>query len=101
MRPLKDRVSCLPCMMPYIDSQFMPRVPDDRPLVIPHGAKNFAFLGQFVEVPHDCVFTVEYSVRTAQTAVFGLLDLKREVSPVYRGDHDIHVLMDALQALIR
>jgi len=69
--------------------------------VIPEGAKNFAFLGQFVEVPQDCVFTVEYSVRTAQSAVFGLLDVEREVSPIYRGDHDIHVLLNALQALTR
>ena len=40
----------------------MPRKPGDRPEVIPDGAVNFAFLGQFAEVPHDCVFTVEYSV---------------------------------------
>jgi oleate hydratase len=100
MRPVMDKVSCVPCMMPYIDSQFMPRVRGDRPLVIPEGAKNFAFLGQFVEMPRDCVFTVEYSVRTAQTAVFGLLALEREVLPIYRGDHDIHVLLNALQALI-
>jgi oleate hydratase len=101
MQPLRDKVSCVPCMMPYIDSQFMPRARGDRPQVIPAGAKNFAFLGQFVELPHDCVFTVEYSVRSAQTAVFGLLDVKRGVSPLYRGDHDIRVLLDALQALAR
>ena len=101
MRPVMDKVSCVPCMMPYIDSQFMPREKGDRPLVIVEGARNFAFLGQFVDVPHDCVFTVEYSVRTAQTAVFGLLNVEREVSPIYRGDHDIHVLLNALQALTR
>jgi oleate hydratase len=101
MAPVMEMVSCIPCMMPYIDAQFMPRVMGDRPQVIPAGAQNFAFLGQFVEVPHDCVFTVEYSVRTAQMAVFGLLDVEREVSPLYRGDHDIHVLMAALQALTR
>jgi oleate hydratase len=101
MLPALDKVSCTPCMMPYIDSQFMPRSRGDRPLVIPEGARNFAFLGQFVEVPHDCVFTVEYSVRTAQMAVFGLLDAEREVTPVYRGDHDIQVLLNALQALMR
>lgn len=101
MRPVMDKVNCTPCMMPYIDSQFMPRAKGDRPLVIPKGAKNFAFLGQFVEVPHDCVFTVEYSVRTAQTAVFGLLNVKREVTPVYRGDHEVPVLLNALQALMR
>lgn len=101
MRPVLDKVSCTPCMMPYIDSQFMPRANGDRPLVIPDEAKNFAFLGQFVEVPHDCVFTVEYSVRTAQSAVFGLLGVKREVTPIYRGDHDIQVMLNALQAMMR
>lgn len=101
MRPRMGEMSCVPCMMPYIDSEFMPRVAGDRPRVIPAGATNFAFLGQFVEIPNDCVFTVEYSVRSAQTAVFGLLGLDREVTPLYRGDHDIRVLSDALKALRR
>ena len=101
MQPLMKEVSCVPCMMPYIDSQFMPRAIGDRPHVIPPGASNFAFVGQFVEVPNDCVFTVEYSVRTAQIAVFGLLGLEREVSLIYRGDHDINVLINALKALQR
>jgi oleate hydratase len=79
----------------------MPRMKGDRPSVIPEGAKNFAFLGQFVEVPNDCVFTVEYSIRTAQTAVFGLFGCGREVTPIYRGDHDVQVLHEALQALLR
>ena len=101
MQPLMQKISCVPCMMPYIDSQFMPRSVGDRPHVIPPGASNFAFLGQFVEVPNDCVFTVEYSVRCAQMAVFGLLGVERAVSPVYRGDHDIGVLFNALKALQR
>lgn len=101
MAPVMEKVSCVPCMMPFIDSEFMPRSQGDRPQVIPAGARNFAFLGQFVEVPHDCVFTVEYSVRSAQTAVFGLLGVEREVTPLYRGDHDINVLMDALTAIRR
>ncbi|HEY0720636.1 MAG TPA: oleate hydratase [Gammaproteobacteria bacterium] len=101
MAPLLDKVSCVPCTMPYIDSEFMPRSHGDRPQVIPAGAENFAFLGQFVELPNDCVFTVEYSVRSAQTAVFGLLGVEREVTPLYRGDHDINVLMSALEAIRR
>jgi oleate hydratase len=55
-----------------------PRILGDRPQVITEGATNFAFLGQFVEIPNDCVFTVEYSVRTAQSAVFGLFGVARE-----------------------
>ena len=33
--------SCVPCLMPYIDSQFMPRGAGDRPAVVPAGAQNF------------------------------------------------------------
>ena len=47
------------------------------------------------------MFTVEYSVRTAQTAVFGLCGVERAVTPIYRGDHDIGVLLNALTALRR
>lgn len=101
MRPLLGEMSCVPCMMPFIDSQFMPRKSDDRPAVVPDGATNFAFLGQFVELEEDCVFTVEYSVRTAQAAAFSLLDLEREPTPIYHGAHDIRVLIDALSALRR
>ncbi|MEA3411948.1 MAG: oleate hydratase [Pseudomonadota bacterium] len=101
MQPVIDKAICIPCMMPFIDSQFLPRVPGDRPRVVPEGSTNFAFIGQFVEVPDDCVFTVEYSVRTAQTAVFTLLKLDREVSPVYEGIHDPHVLLDAFKAITR
>lgn len=101
MRPAIGSMNCIPCMMPYIDSQFMPRSAGDRPEVIPAGASNFAFLGQFVELPGDCVFTVEYSVRGAQTAVFGLLGLDREVTPIYEGHHDIEVLLAAIKAVNR
>jgi oleate hydratase len=101
MKSLMEQVNCIPCMMPFIDSQFQPRLAGDRPQVVPSGATNFAFLGQFVEVPKDCVFTVEYSVRTAQTAVFTLLNLEREVSPMYEGSHDVHVLIEAFKAVNR
>jgi oleate hydratase len=65
MQPLMDagKANCIPVMMPFVDSLFMPRELGDRPEVIPNGSTNFAFLGQFAEVPNDCVFTVEYSVR--------------------------------------
>jgi oleate hydratase len=91
----------IPVMMPYITSQFMPRSTTDRPQVIPQGSKNLAFIGQFAEVPDDVVFTVEYSVRTAQIAVFGLLNVEREVSPFYKGQYDPGILFDALKMLHR
>ena len=52
--------------MPYITSMFMPRAEGDRPLPVPPATKNFAFISQFVEIPQDTVFTVEFSVRAAQ-----------------------------------
>ena len=72
-------------MMPYITSQFQRRDVADRPRVIPQGAKNFALLGQYVEIPEDVVFTVEYSVRAAMHGVYGLLGLKRKIPAIYHG----------------
>ena len=70
MKPVVDagKVDCIPVAMLYVDSLFTPRTLGDRPEVLPKGATNFAFLGQFAEAPKDRVFTVEYSVRTAQMA---------------------------------
>lgn len=104
MRPVAEAgniINCIPVAMPFIDSLFMPRLPGDRPKVIPEGATNFAFLGQFAEVEKDCVFTVEYSVRCAQTAVFGLFETGKEVIPVYDSIHDPVVLFKAAMAIGR
>ena len=90
---------CIPCMMPFITSQFLPRIKGDRPPVFPNGSKNLAFMGQFCEQPDDVVFTVEYSIRSAQTAVYALLGLKREPPAVYMGKFDPRVLYKAFMAL--
>jgi len=104
MRPIVESgkvINCIPTAMPFIDSLFMPRKKGDRPGVLPEGATNFAFLGQFTEIPHDCVFTVEYSVRSAQTAVYGLFDTGNEVLPVYESRHMPKHLIAAVQAISR
>ncbi|NVN85201.1 MAG: oleate hydratase [Rhodopseudomonas sp.] len=93
--------NCIPCMMPFITSQFMPRVAGDRPPVTPPGTHNLAFIGQYCEIPDDVVFTVEYSVRSAQTAVFTLLVLEKQVSPLYKGTHDPRVMFAAMKTLMR
>jgi len=36
--------NCIPCRMPYITSQFMPRMRSDRPLPVPPCSKNIAFI---------------------------------------------------------
>lgn len=97
---LSHTVNVIPSMMPYITSQFMPRVHGDRPDVIPKGSRNFGFIGQYAEVPHDCVFTVEYSVRTAMTAVYGLMNLGKQIDEVYPGQYDIRVLANAAKTCL-
>ena len=74
--------NCIPCRMPYITSMFMPREKGDRPFPVPSGSKNLAFVSQFVEIPEDVVFTVEYSVRAAQMAVYELMGVERKVPNV-------------------
>jgi oleate hydratase len=90
---------CIPCIMPFITSQFLPRAPGDRPPVLPKGWKNLALIGQFCEIPQDVVFTVEYSIRSAQIAAYGLLGLDRSPPPVYQGKFDSHVIKQAFKAL--
>ncbi|MGD0985177.1 MAG: oleate hydratase [Acidimicrobiales bacterium] len=85
-------------MMPYITSQFMPRKISDRPKVIPEGCVNLAFIGQFVELPLDVVFTVETSVRTALMGVWGLTGLQKPMIPVYEPAFDMRVLVANLKA---
>jgi len=94
-----DTCTCIPCMMPFITSQFLPRSKGDRPQVIPEGSKNLAFVGQYCEIPDDVVFTVEYSIRSAMTAVYSLLGLNREPPSVYKGQFNPRVLLEAFLAL--
>lgn len=92
------KIECIPVSMPFIDSLFMPCAIHDRPDVVPQNAKNFAFLGQFANLEDDCVFTVEYSVRTAQTAVYELFGTTKPI-PIYRSIYKPTILLKALKAI--
>jgi oleate hydratase len=96
---LIEAATCIPCMMPFITSQFLRREHGDRPEVVPAGWANLAFTGQYCEQPDDVVFTVEYSVRSAQTAAYRLLGLDREAPRVFKGAYDPRVLYRAFRAL--
>jgi oleate hydratase len=86
----------VPVMMPYVTAFFMPRQAGDRPDVVPEGAVNFAFIGQFAESrERDCIFTTEYSVRTPMEAVYTLLDVERGVPEVFNSTYDIRTLLSA------
>ena len=93
---IMDSAICIPCRMPYITSMFMPRNKSDRPLPVPARSTNLAFVSQFVELADDVVFTVEYSVRAAQTAVYQLLDIQREVPAIHAHDKSLKVKLDAV-----
>jgi oleate hydratase len=99
MKDYIDESIVIPAMMPYITSQFMPRVSGDRPDVVPEGSTNLAFLGQFAEIKDDCVFTVEYSVRSAIMAVYTLLKLDKKVPDIYPSQYDIRVVAAATKAM--
>lgn len=99
---MKSVVNVIPCMMPYIDSQFEPRKMSDRPKVVPDGSTNFAMIGQYVEIPEDMVFTEEYSVRGARIAVYELFGVKnKKICPVTEYKKDPKILMKAVKTSFR
>jgi len=65
-------------------------------LPIPHSSKNLAFISQFVEIPDDVVFTVEYSVRAAQMAVYEFLGIDRQIPPISPHDKSLQVEFNGL-----
>lgn len=83
------------CFMPYINAFFQPRKNVDRPKVVPEGAVNFAFIGQFAETPRDTIFTTEYSMRTGMESVYTLLKVDRGVPEVWGSQYDIRELLRA------
>lgn len=98
----EDVINVIPCMMPYIDSQFQPRKMSDRPPVVADNSTNFAMISQFVEIPEDMVFTEEYSVRAARIAVYTLMHKKdKKICPVTQYKKDPKILLKALQTAYR
>jgi oleate hydratase len=97
---LLPHVKVIPTMMPYITSQFMPRKLHDRPQIIPDGCTNLAFIGQFVELEGDVVFTVETSVRTAMIAVYRTLHLDKPIVPLFEGRYDLRVMVACLKKML-
>lgn len=96
---IAQSANSIPIHMPYIISYFMPRQAGDRPLVVPNGSQNLAFIGNFAETPRDTVFTTEYSVRTAMEAVYQLLNIDRGVPEVFDSAFDLRTMLSALYYL--
>ncbi|ESU15737.1 hypothetical protein FGSG_09198 [Fusarium graminearum PH-1] len=100
IRPTLDRSITVPCLMPLIGSPFLTRKKGDRPKVIPDGSKNLGLMGQFVEIEREVTFTMEYSVRSAQLAVYGLMGLDKQLPGVQGEDHEVLTLGMALKTMM-
>lgn len=90
-----NSANTVPTMMPFVSSFFMLRAAGDRPNVVPDGAANFAFLGQFAETKRDTIFTTEYSIRTGMEAVYTLMRVDRGVPEVWGSTYDVRDLLNA------
>ena len=91
---------CIPCDLPYVNNIWMPRKHTDRPSPVPAGATNVGLIGQYVEVPRDVAFTIEYSARTAWEAIHQLLKRGPPPPPVYQAQHDLGALFGAQKVFI-
>ena len=91
---------CIPCDLPYVNNIWMPRRRTDRPRPVPEGAINLGLLGQYVEVPREVAFTIEYSARTAWEAIHVLLKRGPAPPPVYQGQYDPKALFKALKVFV-
>lgn len=67
----------VPCFMPHLTAEMLTRSHGDRPEIVPR-MTNMALIGQYVEIPDETTFTMEYSVRGAQYAVYQLMGLVKE-----------------------
>lgn len=95
-----NSTNSIPCMLPFAMSYFMPRALGDRPLVVPEGSVNLAFIGNFAETHKDTVFTTEYSVRTAMEAVYTLLEIDRGVPEVFASAFDVRTMLASSSSLM-
>ncbi len=79
---INDVIDVIPCRMPYSAAHLQPRKKGDRAPLMPHGSRNFAMIGQMVELTGEVSSTEEHAVRTAREAVYRLMDVTRPVYPV-------------------
>jgi len=101
MKKILKTSICIPCILPFTTAQFLTRAKGDRPANIPEGSTNLALLGQFCEIADDVVFTMDYSVRGAQTAVYKFLNLNKTVTPIYKGQYDVRVLLNSALEMMK
>lgn len=91
---------CVPCDLPYVNNIWMPRRAGDRPAPVPPGATNLGLIGQYVEMPRDVAFTIEYSARSAWQAIHTLTGRGPPPPPVFQAQFDVAALLAALKLFV-
>ena len=95
-----NSVVCHPCMMPYITAFFCRGVTATGPRWCPRMRSTS---GSWASSPRavrgTCIFTIEYSVRTAMEAVYSLLDIERGVPEPWGSQYDIRALLNSATVL--
>mgnify|MGYP002718972929 CR=1 FL=1 len=71
--------SLIPRVAPRLAAPLLARNYTDRPRVVGVGVENLAVVGQIVEIPDETAATMDYSVRSAQLAVYRLMKLGKEL----------------------
>ncbi len=95
-------VNVIPVYMPYASALFNRRAVGDRPAVVPGHSKNLAFISQFSEMPFDMVFTEQYSIRAAQTAVYKFLGISQsKLTKLHHYEKDPKILARAMKTMFR
>ena len=91
---------CVPCDLPYSNNIWLPRSGTDRPPPVPEGSTNLGLFGQYVEVPKDVAFTIEYSARCAWDAIHQLTGRGPAAPDVYQAQFDLKALWGALKVFV-
>lgn len=89
-------INVIPCMMPYIHAPLQPHMKNDRPLIVPKGSKNLAFVSQFVDLD-DITFNEEFTIRAARSAVYELLKVDKKVIEPINHKNDPRNIMKVLK----
>lgn len=98
-RRILATTTCIPCNMPFITSQFLTRTHSDRPVPVHQTSENFGFVGQFVEIPDDCAFLVDSSVRSGMIVVKKLFGIRELAIPSIWFPRDPATLFHCARAL--
>lgn len=100
--PLGEGPLAVPVLRaPYFFSPFQPHSVGDRAPVLPMTGGNLALAGWFAEVPEEVPGSREQQVRSARMAVYGLLQVEKEIPPVTPFRKDAKILAKAVQAVYR